>query len=49
MGESSRTVEEIEQEIQLCIKNMHDNINDKEKLAFWEGKLTALRWVRGRD
>ena len=49
MSDSSRTVEEIEKEIQLCIKIMHDNINDKEKLSFWEGKLSALRWVRGRD
>ena len=49
MLESLRTVDEIEKEIQLCIKNMHDNINDKEKLAFWEGKLSALRGVRGRD
>ena len=31
------------------IKKMHDNINDSEKLSFWEGKLTALRWVRGRE
>lgn len=49
MTESSRTIDEIEKEIQICIKNMHDDINDKEKLAFWEGKLFALRWVRGRD
>ncbi len=49
MGKSNRSVEDIEIEIQLCIKSMHDNINDKEKLAFWEGKLAALRWVRGRD
>ncbi len=49
MGIEARTVEEIETEIQQCIKKMHDSINDKEKLAFWEGKLAALRWVRGRD
>ena len=49
MSESSRTVEEIEKEIQTCIKYMHENVNHKEKLAYWEGKLNALRWVRGRD
>jgi len=49
MTETSRTDEAIEKEIQSCIKKMHDNINDKEKLSFWEGKLSALRWVRGRE
>jgi hypothetical protein len=49
MAETSRTDEEVEKEIQLCIKKMHDNINDSEKLAFLEGKLTGLRWVRGRE
>jgi len=49
MTETSRTDEEVEKEIQICIKKMHDNINDSEKLAFWEGKLAALRWVRGRE
>ena len=48
MSIESRTPEEIETEIQQCIKKMHDNVNDKEKLAFWEGKLAALRWIRGR-
>ena len=49
MSVESRTSEEIETEIQQCIKKMHDNMNDKEKLAFWEGKLAALRWIRGRN
>ena len=49
MSTESRTPEEIETEIQQCIKKMHDNMNDKEKLAFWERKLAALRWIRGRN
>ena len=49
MSTGARTDEEIETEIQQCIKKMHDNINDKEKLAFWEGRLAALRWIRGRE
>ena len=49
MSADTRTSEEIETEIQQCIEKMHDNINNKEKLSFCEGKLAALRWVRGRD
>ena len=49
MSAGSRTDEDIETEIQQCIKKMHDNINDKEKLAFYEGRLAALRWIRGRE
>ena len=49
MSTEARTAGEIETEIQQCIKKMHDDINNKEKLAFWEGRLAALRWIRGRD
>ncbi len=49
MSADARTPEEVETEIQQCIEKMHHNVNNKEKLAFWEGKLAALRWIRGRD
>ena len=48
MSTEARTLEEIETEIQVY-KKMHDDINNKERLAFWEGRLAVLRWIRSRD
>ena len=48
MTEIAQTVDDIEKEIRRCTRSLHEDFNDKEKLSYWNAKISALEWVLGR-
>lgn len=43
-----RTKEEIEAQIRLDTRSLHEDFNNEEKASFWRGRISSLEWVLGK-
>ena len=49
MSVNLKSNEELEQQLRICTRSLHEDFNDTEKSNFWRGQISALEWVLGKE